>query len=134
VEATIWLAAQMQEQYKLNVNIQANKTPTQIDEKVRVLVFYAIRELLFNVVKHSETLEAKVDFESHDDHLTVIVSDEGKGFSIQELRSSQNLGHGLESLQHRLNLLGCNIEVQSTPGNGTQVMISVPYDQSEDQV
>ena len=134
VEATIWLAAQMQEQYKLNVNIQADNTPTQIDEKVRVLVFYAIRELLFNVVKHSETLKAKVDFESHDDHLMVIVSDNGKGFSVQELRNSQNIGHGLESLQYRLNLLGCTMEVQSEPGRGTQVSIAVPYDQPKDQV
>ncbi len=133
VEATIWLAAQMQEQYKLNVKIETDRTTIPIDEKIRVLVFYAIRELLFNVVKHSEILEAKVLFESHDDHLTVTVSDEGKGFSSPELSSSQNAGHGLESLQHRLNLLGCTMEVQSEPGRGTEVTITVPYDQSEDQ-
>jgi len=134
LEATIWLAAQMQEQYKLNVNIQAENTVNQIDEKVRVLVFYAIRELLFNVVKHSETLQAKVIFESHDDHLTVIVSDEGKGFSSQELGNSQNFGHGLESVRHRLNLLGCALDVQSEPGRGTQATITIPYDQPEAKV
>jgi signal transduction histidine kinase len=133
VEATIWLAAQMQEQYKLNVNIQADGTPAQVDEKVRVLVFYAIRELLFNIVKHSETLEANVVFESRDDHLDVIVSDRGIGFPIQELTSSRNIGHGLESLRDRLNLLGCRMEVQSEPGNGTQALIEVPYESRKDE-
>jgi PAS domain S-box-containing protein len=133
VEATIWLAAQMQEQYKLNVNIQADGTPAQVDEKVRVLVFYAIRELLFNIVKHSGTLEAKVVFESPEDHLNVIVSDGGIGFPIQELTSSRNIGHGLESLRDRLNLLGCSMEVQSEPGNGTQVIIEVPYESRKDE-
>jgi two-component system CheB/CheR fusion protein len=133
IEATIWLAAQMQEQYKLNVNIEADGTPAQVDEKVRVLVFYAIRELLFNIVKHSGTLEAKVVFESREDHLNVIVSDGGIGFPIQELANSRNIGHGLESVQHRLNLLGCNMEVQSEPGNGTQVIIEVPYESQKDE-
>jgi signal transduction histidine kinase len=86
------------------------------------------------VVKHSNTLKARVNFESHDDHLTVIVSDDGKGFSVQELRNNENIGHGLESIHHRLNLLGCNMEVQSEPGRGTQVIITVPYEQLEDQV
>lgn len=132
VEATIWLAAQMQEQYGLNVKIQADSKSPQLDEKVRVLAFYAVRELLFNVVKHSGTLEAMVTFENHDDYLSVIVSDDGKGFPIKEIMNSRTIGHGLESLRHRLNLLGCNMEVQSKLGNGTQVIIEVPYEQPED--
>ena len=133
IEATIWLAAQMQEQYKLKVNIQANGQTSPIDEKVRVLIFQAIRELLFNVVKHAGTLEASLTFESHDDFLNIIVSDRGKGFSSETLTSNQNLGHGLESLRHRLNLLGCNMQVQSEIGNGTLAIIEIPYEVQGDQ-
>jgi signal transduction histidine kinase len=127
VEATIWLAAQMQEKYNLNVKIQVDGKHPQLEEKARVLVFYAVRELLFNVVKHSETLDATVTFQDEENHLSVIVSDEGKGFPSQEIMNSRNLGHGLSSLRHRLNLLGCNIEVKSEPGEGTQVIIEAPY-------
>jgi two-component system CheB/CheR fusion protein len=131
VEATIWLASQMQEKYNLNVKIQADGKHPQLDEKVRVLVFYAVRELLFNVVKHSGTLEATVTFERDDGYLKVIVSDEGKGFPSQEIMNSRSLGHGLSSLRHRLNLLGCNMEVKSHPGDGTEVIIEVAYEQPE---
>ena len=131
VEATIWLASQMQEQYKLNVKIESEGKHAQLDEKVRVLAFYAIRELLFNVVKHSGTLEATVTFEDNNDYLNVIVSDGGKGFSSLEIMDSRNIGHGLSSLRHRLNLLGCTMEVKSQPGDGTAVIIEVPYEQPE---
>ncbi len=131
VEAVIWLAAQMQEQYGLNVKIQGDGKHAQLDEKVRVLVFYTVRELLFNVVKHSGTLEATVTFENNDDYLNVSVSDVGKGFPSQEIMNNRMIGHGLLSLRHRLNLLGCNMEVKSEFGNGTQVIIEVPYEQPE---
>ena len=132
VEAIIWLASQMQEQYGLDVKIRSDGKPTDLDEKVRVLVFYAIRELLFNVVKHSGILEATVTFDKQDGHLQVMVSDSGKGFPSQEIMNGRKLGQGLLSLRHRLNLLGCNMEVRSEPGNGTQVVIQVPYDQADE--
>jgi two-component system, chemotaxis family, CheB/CheR fusion protein len=132
VEAVVWLAAQMQEQYGLNINIQMDSTPLAIEEKVRVLVFYAVRELLFNVVKHSGTLEATVNFESKEAYLNVIVSDRGKGFAMELLTSRQHMGHGIESLLHRLDLLGCSMKVQSGLGQGTQVTIEVPYERPVD--
>src|SRR5215216_4618884 len=132
LEATVWLAAQMQEQYNLSVGIRADEQPAQLDEKMRVLVFYAIRELLFNIVKHSGTLDATVTFENYDDTLRVIVQDAGKGFPSQEYMSSRSMGHGLLSLRHRLNLLGCTMEVKSEIGNGTEISIEVPLEQTKD--
>ena len=132
VEATIWLAAQMQELYKLNVIIQAENIHTQLEERVRVLVFYAIRELLFNVVKHAGILEATVSFEDLDGFLMVTVRDVGKGFPSQKVMNNRGAGQGLLSLRHRLNLLGCRMEVKSEPGDGTAVIIEVPYEQVEE--
>jgi two-component system CheB/CheR fusion protein len=131
VEAAIWLASQMQEQYGLNVNIRSDGTPPEIDEKVRVLAFYALRELLFNVVKHSGTLEATVTFEQDAGYLRVTVRDGGKGFDSQQVMNNFRGGHGLLTLRHRLSLLGCNLMVNSQTGNGTEVIIEVPYEQMD---
>jgi PAS domain S-box-containing protein len=128
VEAVSWLAAQMEEQYGLMVNIKSNGKPAELDEKVRVLVFYALRELLFNVVKHSGTLEAAIRFEHYDSRLVVIVRDQGVGFASAEVMDNPNIAHGLLIIRHRLNLLGCGIEINSQPGNGTEVIIEVPYE------
>jgi len=131
IEATLWLAAQMEEQYGLKVNIKSEGKRVQLDENVRVLVFYAVRELLFNTVKHAGTLNADVSFENHDQRLCVTVSDQGRGFDNTELISDPKVAHGLLSIRHRLNLLGCSMEVKSQPGKGTQANIEVPYAEME---
>jgi two-component system CheB/CheR fusion protein len=131
VEAVIWLASQMDEQYGLKINIKSAGVPAVLDEKVRVLAFYAVRELLFNIVKHAGTLEATVRFEHHDSRLVVIVKDQGTGFDSIAILNDPKLAHGLLSIRHRLSLLGCRIEMHSQPGNGTEAIIEIPYEKMD---
>jgi signal transduction histidine kinase len=130
-EAILWLAAQMQEQYNLLVNVQTDGTSSQLDEKLRVLVFYAVRELLFNTVKHAGTLNATVDFKSQDCYLRVTVSDQGKGFNTEEVMGDSKIAHGLLVIRHRLNLLGCSMYIKSQTGKGTEAIIEVPCEQTD---
>jgi PAS domain S-box-containing protein len=127
LEATLWLASQMQDQYGLEVAIQSDGKPGRLDEKIQVLVFYAVRELLFNIVKHSETLKATVNFEHFDSRLRVVVMDQGKGFNPLEVMNNPKIAHGLLIVRHRLNLLGCKMNINSQLGKGTEVTIEVPY-------
>jgi two-component system CheB/CheR fusion protein len=131
VEAILWLASQMHEQYGLEIDIKSKGKPKQIDEKVRVLVFYAMRELLFNIVKHSGSLAAAVNFEHLEDRLQIVVIDQGRGFDVTEVLNNLKIAHGLLIIRHRLNLLGCKIEVNSQPGKGTEVNIAVPYEKMD---
>jgi two-component system CheB/CheR fusion protein len=131
VEATIWLASQMDEQYGLKVDIQSSGTPAQMDERIRVLVFYALRELLFNIVKHAGTLEATVQFEHSDSRLLVNVQDQGVGFDSTAVMGDPRISHGLMMIHHRLNLLGCSMDVRSHPGKGTEVVMEIPYEKRD---
>ncbi|HSL27725.1 MAG TPA: chemotaxis protein CheB [Anaerolineales bacterium] len=131
VEATIWLAAQMEEQYGLKVDIQSSGVPRELDEKLRVLVFYALRELLFNIVKHAGTLEASVDFDHRDSQLLATVRDQGAGFDSRAVIDNPRISHGLIMIRHRLSLLGCSMQVHSQPGQGTEVVIEVPYEKKD---
>ena len=127
IETVIWLAAQMNEQYGLKVDIKANSSPGEIDEKVRVLTFYAVRELLFNIVKHAGTLDAAIRFEHSESHLRVTVTDHGTGFDSAAVMHNPQMAHGLMVIHDRLKLLGCTMELTSEPGLGTQASIEVPY-------
>jgi two-component system CheB/CheR fusion protein len=134
VEAAIWLASQMEEQYGLTVNIQSSGKPVELDEKVRVLVFYALRELLFNIVKHAGILEASVRFEHDDSRLSVMVRDQGAGFDSAAVMNDLKIAHGLMIIRHRLNLLGCSMEISSQPGKGTEAILEVPYEKTDTQL
>ena len=83
------------------------------------------------MIKRPETLQAAVEFENVDDHIRIIVSDEGKGFDAEKVMSDVKIAHGLLSIRHRLSLLGCNMEVTSEPGKGTRTMIDCPNPRSD---
>ena len=125
-EAVIWLGAQMKEQYNLDVTVEANGVHAVFDEDVRLLVFQTVRELLFNVVKHSETLKATVTFEQLDGEVSIIVSDHGKGFETEKVMENWKARHGLLRMRDRLFLLGCNLKIHSVPNDGTRITIEAP--------
>jgi two-component system CheB/CheR fusion protein len=124
-DALTWLATQMQEHYGLDVSIQANGVSTRFEDTLRILLFQAVREALFNVVKHAQTLHAAVTVEKSNGHIQITVSDGGVGFPHDSLDFKNGMG-GLAHIQRRVRLMGCNLEIESQPGKGTRVIIQVP--------
>jgi PAS domain S-box-containing protein len=126
VEAVNWLAAQMKEQYGLQVEVEAADDFIPIEEHMRVLLFQAVRELLFNIVKHAESLEATVRLRRKNGNGWITVSDPGRGFDAETVINNPQLAHGLLIVKDRLGLMGCDIQIRSQPGDGTRVEIEVP--------
>ena len=124
-DALTWLATQMHENYGLDVSIQTNGVSTRFEDTLRILLFQAVREALFNVVKHAQTLHAAVKVEKTDSRILITVSDGGVGFPYDALDPKNGMG-GLAHLRRRVDLMGCNLDIQSQPGEGTRVTIQVP--------
>jgi PAS domain S-box-containing protein len=132
-EAMSWLAFRMKEQYGLHIDIEAKASFSELDHHMRMLLFQAIRELFFNVVKHAGVIEAKVTLERGAAGCRCItVSDEGKGFDAEAVMKDVKSAHGLLIVQDRLNLLGCRMQVTSQPGEGTRVVIELPPEEVSD--
>ncbi len=129
-EAVTWLASQMKEQYGLQVEVEAAADLTPMEEHMRVLLFQSVRELLFNVVKHSGSLEATVRLTQENGSGRITISDSGKGFDAVTVMKDTQLAHGLLIIRDRLGLMGCDMQVHSLPGNGTRVEIEVPMGKS----
>ena len=92
---------------------------------MRVLLFQAVREALFNVVKHAQTLHAAVSVEKANGHIQITVSDGGVGLPTAALDPKNGIG-GLARIQRRVRLMGCDLRVQSQSDKGTRVIIQVP--------
>lgn len=123
-----WLAEHMQKQYGLAVVLEDDDNPKPLDNEARVLLFRAVRELLFNVLKHSQASGARVCMRRAGEHLEVIVEDNGVGFTPDQLGTSSGKieGFGLFSIRERLNYFGGRMEIESTPGEVTRVILSLP--------
>ena len=123
-----WLAEHMEQQYGLAVAVEDDDLPKPLDNEGRVLLFRAVRELLFNVLKHSQASSARVCMRRAGDHLEVIVEDNGVGFAPDKPGGSFGKieGFGLFSIRERLNYFGGRMEIDSTPGEVTRVILSLP--------
>ena len=127
-----WLGRWYHDRFGLQVSVEAEvkaEAEAEPDDETRVMLFRAVRELLFNIVKHAQTANASVQLsQTADGRACIVVSDQGAGFDPEMLRAWDGTagGFGLFSLRERLELLGGQFEVDSSPGRGTSVTISGP--------
>jgi CheY-like chemotaxis protein len=97
-------------------------------EEQAVVVFQAVRELLFNVMKHAAVDQATVTVALDDEVVRVAVVDKGKGLSPDAARRSAEPGHlGLVSVRERIQAMGGRVEIESVPGQGTTVTLVLPF-------
>jgi two-component system, NarL family, sensor kinase len=91
------------------------------------LLFSAARELLANVVRHSEARRVAVRLAEADGQLVLVVEDNGRGFPPDRLGERLADGHvGLASQRVRVEAAGGTMRVTSQPRRGTRVEIRLP--------
>jgi signal transduction histidine kinase len=129
IAAIEWLARWMKEKHGLTVRLDVDEKAEPATEELRVTLFETARELLFNVVKHAGSNEARLHVgRLAADRIRIEVSDSGVGFDAAgwKAESGSSNGLGLAALQHRLELLGGALELESAVGQGTTVRATVP--------
>ncbi len=131
--ALAWLARRMLEKNRFAVELDADREAEPGSEDVRLFLFEAVRELLFNAVKHSRVTQARVRMDRDRNGWTrIVVEDDGVGFDAGEkIGSLGAAGFGLFSIQQRLAHLGGRVTFSSSPGKGTRVTLQVPTGRSE---
>jgi signal transduction histidine kinase len=117
-----WLANWMHDKHGLSVNLVAREQIGPLPEEITILLFQALRELLFNVVKHAGVKAARVEVVRYDGHIQLEVSDTGVGFAAEKpySREDKSGGMGLFSINERLSYLGGRMEIDSAPGKGSR--------------
>ncbi|GGE55969.1 histidine kinase [Pullulanibacillus camelliae] len=86
---------------------------------------YILSECLENIAKHAEATQTKIKIKKLDDALLMEVADNGKGFKTQHI--GKQLGkYGLLGLKERSQLIGADLVINSTPGSGTTVVVTIP--------
>lgn len=123
-----WLARHFQEKHQLPVTVEPDDAAEPADETVRIFLFQAARELLFNTVKHAQARSARVRLAwPAEDRVRMAVVDDGRGFDPAGIRSDlTSSGFGLFSLRERAEQMGGRLEIISAPGRGTKTVVEIP--------
>lgn len=127
-----WLGHQYEIKHGITVNVQTNSM-IGLNENLAITIFQAVRELLFNVLKHARVKTAQVRANlSSAGIVRVVVSDNGVGFDPSRLNTigSTSGGFGLFSLRERLASFGGKLSIKSAPGKGNCVTIHLPLQSS----
>ena len=92
-----------------------------------VTVLRVVQECLANVQNHARAGRVDVSLEAREAQLEITVEDDGKGFDPEMTGpDSTGRGVGLLSMRERAELLGGSFTVDSGPGQGCRVVLSVP--------
>ena len=120
-----WLGERM-EQQGLVVHVDVPAVTPPLSEDHTTMLFQCVRELLFNVLKHSGTDRASVRMtEDGQGKLEIVVHDDGVGCDPVAIRESRADTFGLFSIRERMEAIDGWMELQSHPGAGTTVTLGV---------
>jgi CheY-like chemotaxis protein/anti-sigma regulatory factor (Ser/Thr protein kinase) len=128
IPALDWLGKWMEEKHHLRVDVQTEADAVPDTEDLTLLFFQAVRELLFNVVKHAKVQAARVELTRQDGQIVICVADTGAGFDPSFLWVEGGVvgGFGLFSIRQRLELMGGRLDIASFPGQGSRITLLAP--------
>lgn len=120
------LCATTTAQSGLTVAFHCSGTPAPLPDPVEVALLRIAQSALANAVQHAGASRVEMTVSYMDDRVALDVMDDGVGFDPATLPAPGSAGgHGLAAMRARARALGATLSVESAPGEGTAVAVSV---------
>jgi signal transduction histidine kinase len=114
----------LQQSLGLEVILESEPEDPSLPHAIEGEVYYALREALTNVTKHSHASRAEIQIVQTPDRLEASLKDNGVGFDQDGQKNRLRLG--LSGMEDRIKKIGGRLTIKSSPGLGTKVSFSVP--------
>jgi len=126
------MAAVQREESGVATELRVEGQKRRLPPEVELTLFRIAQEALSNVRRHAQSARIAITVRFGDGDVELIVEDDGKGFSVPaRLSDMATLGKlGLVGMLERARLLGGSLAVESSPGQGTRVVVRVAVQQS----
>jgi two-component system sensor histidine kinase DegS len=95
-----------------------------LEPETEIHIYRIIQEAVNNSIKHSEASLLQVCIQERGQELLISVEDNGKGFTPKQ--NETNAGNGINNILTRADFLKAKAAINSSPGKGTQILISLP--------
>ncbi len=93
------------------------------NSQVAINMYYIVQEAMNNAVKHGKTKNIIISYSSNKDNIYLSIEDDGEGFDLSQITSP---GIGLELMKYRARAIGGSLEITTSPGSGTKVLLKFP--------
>jgi signal transduction histidine kinase len=95
-----------------------------IPKEIAIALFRIVQEGLNNIIRHAQARHVVLDLVAEGEEYAFTLHDDGRGFNPKINRESWP--HGIMGMQHRVRALGGRFSLESAPGKGTTLRVSVP--------
>lgn len=117
------LVDSVQESSTIVYKFLALGVPQDLSDEIRIQLSRIAQEGVENIEKHSKATSAEIQLIAHPDELVLTIEDDGEGMDTTQISIS---GIGLENMRRRTAFIDGQISFTSVPGNGLQIMITIP--------
>jgi signal transduction histidine kinase len=104
----------------LDIHLHADPDLTLEDSGVAQVILRCVQELITNTIKHARASKLELSLQKLDNLLILKSEDDGVGATLARL------GNGLQGMKERVRALNGKLLIQSTPGHGFSVSITLP--------
>lgn len=113
---------------RYQTSLQVSGQPYALGDEAEIILFRMAQESLNNALKHARARNLTIEAVYQPDAFSLSIRDDGQGFDQNEVmaRELSHSGSGLHNLRQRAQLLGGTCIIDSQPGAGTRVYITLP--------
>lgn len=119
-----WLAQDTAQRSRIACNLDFDGSDLALRDAQAATIFRVVQESLTNVIRHAQASQVDITLRHTARDLALCIRDNGQGFDAAAVR--QRGGFGLLSMRERVLSLGGQMHLDTTPGQGTAIRISIP--------
>jgi two-component system sensor histidine kinase UhpB len=115
-------AGTMQERLGIPVRVSGEDSRPRLPAAVETAFYRIVQEALNNIAKHAKARNVEIALTVRAAEVTLTVADDGAGFDIGNTPADS---YGLRVMRERAEAVGARLEVDSAPGRGTRIAVSL---------
>ncbi|GAB4036936.1 sensor histidine kinase [Spirosoma gilvum] len=143
----IKMLAEQDRSETIDVTFKTNLTTDmpRLDKNVEIMLYRVTQEAVSNAVRHAKPSHVHIELKDRGNSLQLVVSDDGTGFDVPRANQPNELmkpildaehtrmaksrppSQGLHNILERTKLVNGKLKINSIPGKGTKLQISIPY-------
>lgn len=124
-----WFLKDVRNHTDVNIHFNIVGEEIPVDDAIKITIYRVVQEATTNVLKHAAADNFDVEFTFDEDHVHIEARDDGIGIATGLLEQQNQQSWGLMGMQERVSLLNGTFRIDSSPGVGTKIAISIPYQQ-----
>jgi PAS domain S-box-containing protein len=126
IAAIEWHLKEFEKRAGIKVKFYADEPELSLPEETRTGLFRIFQESLTNVARHANAKKVSVSLKRKGGEIVLSIEDDGNGFDKMKVADKKTLG--ILGMEERSSMMGGKYQINSIPGEGTIVEVSVPFE------